>query len=50
MNKLVNAEYDSNGDGEYEISYEYDFYEEIKSKSNRELSHAGDKNAAPGQE
>jgi hypothetical protein len=33
MNKLVSAEFDSNGDGEYDISYQYDFYEEIKSKS-----------------
>ena len=50
MNKLVSAEFDLNGDGEYEISYQYDFYEEIKSKSNRELSHAGDKNAPPDQD
>lgn len=30
MNKLVNAEFDSDGDGLYDISYEYDFFEEIK--------------------
>ncbi len=28
--KLVSAKYDSNGDGEYDISYEYDYYEETK--------------------
>lgn len=50
MNKLVSAEFDSNGDGEYEISYEYDFYEEIKSKSNKEPGHAGDKNAPVDQD
>ena len=50
MNKLVSAEFDSNGDGEYEISYQYDFYEEIKSKSNNELKHAGDKNVPPDQD
>jgi hypothetical protein len=50
MNKLVNAEFDSNGDGEYEISYQYDFYEEIKSKSNNKLNHAGDKSAPPDQD
>ena len=50
MNKLVSAEFDLNGDGEYEISYQYDFYEEIKSKSNNKLNHAGDKNAAPDQD
>jgi len=30
MGKLVTAEYDSNGDGEYDVSYEYDYYEETK--------------------
>ena len=50
MNKLVSAEFDLNGDGEYEISYQYDFYEEIKSKSNNKLNHAGDKNAVPDQD
>lgn len=32
MNKLVSAEFDSDGDGLYDVSYEYDFYEEIESK------------------
>lgn len=35
MNKLVSSEYDSNGDGVYDIIYEYDYYEEIKTKSNK---------------
>ena len=50
MNKLVSAELDLNGDGEYEISYEYDFYEEIKNKSNNEPGHAGDKNVPVDQD
>jgi len=33
MNKLVGAEFDSNGDGLYDIAYEYDSYEEIKNKT-----------------
>ena len=34
MNKLVSAEYDSDGDGVYDVNYEYDYYEEIKTESN----------------
>ena len=30
MNKLVSAKYDSNGDGVFDMNYEYDFYEEVK--------------------
>jgi hypothetical protein len=33
MNKLVGAEFDSNGDGLYDLAYEYDYYEEIKNKT-----------------
>jgi len=37
MGKLVSAEYDSNGDGSYDIEYKYDYFEEIKTKSNKRL-------------
>ena len=30
MNKLISSKFDSNGDGIYDKSYEYDFYEEIR--------------------
>jgi len=30
MNKIISSEFDSNGDGIYDKSYEYDFYEEIE--------------------
>ena len=33
MNKLVGAEYDADGDGVYDVSYEYDFFEEIKDRT-----------------
>jgi len=33
MNKLVAAEFDSNGDGFYDITYEYDYYEEIQKQN-----------------
>lgn len=34
MNKLVSAKYDSNGDGVFDVNYEYDFFEEVNTKSN----------------
>lgn len=37
LNKMVSAEYDSNNDGIFDVIYEYDFYEEIKTKSNKAL-------------
>ena len=37
MGKLISAEYDSNGDGSYDIEYKYDYFEEIKTKSNKRL-------------
>jgi hypothetical protein len=37
MGKLVSAEYDANGDGSYDIKYEYDYFEEVKKKSNKRL-------------
>jgi hypothetical protein len=37
MGKLVSAEYDSNGDGKYDIEYEYDYFEEVKTKSTKRL-------------
>ena len=37
MGKLVSAEYDSNGDGNYDIEYNYDYFEEVKTKSNKRL-------------
>ena len=37
MNKLVFAEYDSDGDGVYDITYEYDYYEEIAKKKSNEV-------------
>lgn len=33
MGKLISAEYDINGDGSYDIEYEYDYFEEVKRKS-----------------
>jgi len=38
MNKLIGADFDSNGDGIYDIFYEYDFYEEVKRISNKALN------------
>jgi len=38
MNKLVGADFDSNGDGIYDIFYEYDFYGEAKRKSSKALN------------
>jgi hypothetical protein len=37
MGKLISAEYDTNGDGSYDIEYEYDYFEEVKTKSNKRL-------------
>jgi hypothetical protein len=37
MGKLVSVEYDANGDGSYDIKYEYDYFEEVKKKSNKRL-------------
>jgi antitoxin component YwqK of YwqJK toxin-antitoxin module len=34
MNKLSSAKYDTNGDGVFDVNYEYDYYEEVKMKSN----------------
>lgn len=34
MGKLISAEYDSTGDGNFDIEYEYDYFEEVKTKSN----------------
>jgi hypothetical protein len=47
-NKLVAAEYDSNRDGVYDVKYEYDFFEELKKKSNNTLNQKGVKNTPPG--
>ena len=33
MGKLTSAEYDADGDGEFELAYEYDFYEEVKQQA-----------------
>ena len=30
MGKLVSAEYDSDGDGSYDVKYEYDYFEQVK--------------------
>ncbi len=30
MGKLVSAEYDSDGDGSFDVNYEYDYFEEVK--------------------
>ena len=35
MGKLVSAEYDTDGDGSYDIEYAYDYFEEIKTKANK---------------
>ena len=35
MGKLISAEYDSNGDGSYDIEYTYDYFEEVRTKSSR---------------
>jgi antitoxin component YwqK of YwqJK toxin-antitoxin module len=37
MNKLSSAEYDFNEDGTFDVTYEYDHLEEVKSKSNNRL-------------
>jgi hypothetical protein len=37
MGKRISAEYDSNGDGNYDIEYKYDYFEEVKTKSNKRL-------------
>lgn len=47
MNKLSSAEYDSNGDGTFDVVYEYDYYEEVKSKSNNRLNVNAQKQRAP---
>jgi hypothetical protein len=47
MNKLSSAEYDSNGDGTFDVTYEYDYYEEVKSKSNNRLKGDTQKQRAP---
>ena len=36
MNKLSSAEFDSNGDGQYDLEYEYDFFEQIKKTSRKQ--------------
>jgi hypothetical protein len=35
MGKLVSADYDADGDGNYDISYEYDYFEEAGTKSDK---------------
>jgi len=35
MGKLISAEYDTNGDGSYDIDYEYDYFEEVRLKSSK---------------
>jgi len=30
LGKLVSAEYDSDGDGSYDVKYAYDHFEEVK--------------------
>ena len=35
MGKLISAELDSNGDGNFDVVYEYDSLEEVKKKSNK---------------
>lgn len=37
MGKLIAAEYDTNGDGSYDIEYAYDYFEEVKTISNKHL-------------
>jgi len=37
MGKLVSAELDSNGDGNFDVEYVYDNLEEVKAKSNKRL-------------
>jgi len=37
MGKLISSEYDTNGDGSYDIEYDYDYFEEVKTKSNKRL-------------
>jgi hypothetical protein len=37
MGKLLSAEYDANGDGSYDVKYEYDHFEEVKKKSDKHL-------------
>jgi hypothetical protein len=37
MGKLISAELDSNGDGNFDVVYEYDYFEEVKMKSNKRL-------------
>lgn len=35
MDKLLSAEFDSNGDGQYDLEYEYDFFEQIEKTSRK---------------
>lgn len=37
MGKLISAELDSNGDGNFDVVYEYDYFEEVKMKSYKRL-------------
>ena len=37
MGKLISAEFDSNGDGDFDVEYVYDYFEEVKTKSNKRL-------------
>lgn len=47
LNKLSSAEFDSNGDGVFDVTYEYDYYEEVKSKSNNRPKSDAQKQRAP---
>jgi hypothetical protein len=40
MGKLISAEFDSNGDGNFDIEYEYDYFEEVKAKSYKLFEYA----------
>ena len=37
MGKLISAELDSNGDGNFDVVYEYDYFEEVKTQSSKRL-------------
>lgn len=37
MQKLISAEFDSNGDGSYDVEYDYDYFEGVAKKSNKRL-------------